>query len=310
MTMHIPNLGSGLHRGLHQAALISLYVFNLIAIAGVAYAHEPNPSVQNGAARYLANEGVLVELGDTKILFDAFFSNSYGNYALVPAAKVAALHAGSAPYDGIDALFISHAHGDHFSPAPTLAYMRAQPTVLLFGPAEAVSALQALLPADDPLAKRLTAFTLNPRDAAVTLSVADIDIEVVAIPHAGGERMAGVRNLVFRVTLNDQLTVVHMGDAAPLIPEFAAQQLHWNQRTTNHAFPPYWFFEGPDGKHILDKQIRAHHATGVHVPAAAQGKGDEWRQRLDADLFIEPDEQRTLLLNKHHTDTDNGEATQ
>jgi len=181
MTMHIPNLGSGLHRGLHQAALISLYVFNLIAIAGVAYAHEPNPSVQNGAARYLANEGVLVELGDTKILFDAFFSNSYGNYALVPAAKVAALHAGSAPYDGIDALFISHAHGDHFSPAPTLAYMRAQPTVLLFGPAEAVSALQALLPADDPLAKRLTAFTLNPRDAAVTLSVADIDIEVVAI---------------------------------------------------------------------------------------------------------------------------------
>jgi len=312
MTKHTPNLGGGLHR----AAIISLCVLNLVAFAGVANAHDPASAAQTGSARYLANEGVLVELDNTKILFDAFFSNSYGNYILVPAAKVAALHNGTAPYDGIDALFISHAHGDHFSPEPTLAYLRAQPDVLLFGPDTAVTALQALLHANDPVAKRLTAFALNPNDTAATLSVDDIDIEVVAIPHAGGERMAGVRNLVFRVTLNDQLTVVHMGDAAPLIPEFSAQQQHWDKRVTNHAFPPYWFFEGPDGKHILDKNIRAHNSTGVHVPAAAQENADQWRQRLGADLFIEPDEQRTLALKKQvkdsntDTDTDTREANQ
>lgn len=261
-----------------------------------AGAYEP----KEATARYLANEGVLVELDDTKVLFDAFFSNSYGNYTLVPDAKVEALQAGTAPYDGIDALFISHAHGDHFSPEPTLAYLRAQTSVQLFGPVEAVDALKALIPADDPLAVRLTAFELNPNDAPETLHVDGIDIDVVAIPHAGGKRMEGVRNLVFRVTLNNQLTVVHMGDAAPEIPLFEAQQPHWNQRTTDHAFPPYWFFEAPNGKHILENNIGALISTGVHVPAEATGKGDEWRERLGADLFTDPGEERTLPVRIPH----------
>ncbi len=305
--------------GAWVGAWLCLLTLNFCAFT--TFAHPPESAVvpsstQEGTARYLANEGVLVELDDTKILFDAFFSNSYGNYSLVPEAKVAALHAGTAPYDGIDALFVSHAHGDHFSPEPTLAYLRAQPGVRLFGPVEAIAALKALLPTDDTLATRLTAFTLNPNDTAVTLQVDDIDIEVVAIPHAGGERMAGVRNLVFRVTLNDQLTVVHLGDAAPLVPVFAAQQPHWDKRETHHAFPPYWFFEGADGKRILQKHIRARHSTGVHVPAAARESSTEWRQRLGADLFIEPDEQRTLPITnsfeptKEYTEETTEELTQ
>lgn len=250
--------------------------------------------LQNGTAYYLANEGVLVELGEVKVLFDAFFSNGYGNYSLVPQPSVAALNAGTPPYDGIDALFISHAHGDHFSPKPTLAWLRAQPNARLIGPKEAVQALLALVDDEDPISKRLTALELSPGDAPKKISIADIEVEVVAIPHAGGKRMAEVRNLVFRVTLNDQLTVLHMGDAAPETQAFAAQQPHWDERTTHHAFPPYWFFEAPDGKRILTNHLRPNHSTGVHVPAAATGNGDEWRERLDADLFTDPGEQRTL----------------
>ncbi len=250
--------------------------------------------LQNGTAYYLANEGVLVKLGEVKVLFDAFFSNGYGNYSLVPESSVAALNAGTPPYDGIDALFISHAHGDHFSPEPTLAWLRAQPDTRLVGPKEAVQALLALVEDDDPISQRLTALELSPGDAPEKVTIADIDVEVVAIPHAGGKRMAEVRNLVFRVTLSNQLTVLHMGDAAPETRAFAAQQSHWDERTTHHAFPPYWFFEAPGGKRILTNHLRPNHSTGVHVPAAATGNGDEWRERLGGDLFTDPGDQRTL----------------
>jgi len=284
-----------------RIALVAL-MLSLGWTAATVQAHGPQSSdlPRQATARYLANEGVLIELDDTKVLFDAFFSNSYNNYSLVPDTKVLALQAGTAPYEGIDALFISHAHGDHFSPEPTLAYLRAQSGVHLFGPIEAVDALKALIPEGDSLAKRLTAFTLNPNDPPQNLSIGDIDIDVVAIPHAGGKRMEGVRNLVFRVTLNEALTVVHMGDAAPEIPLFEAQQRHWNYRTTDHAFPPYWFFEAPDGEHILENNIGALNTTGVHVPAKATGKGDEWRERLGADLFTDPGEERTLPVRTQH----------
>ena len=64
---------------------------------------------------YLANEGVMVSRGDTRILFDPLFNESFGQYQLVPDTMRAAILAGEAPFDGIDAVFISHYHDDHFS---------------------------------------------------------------------------------------------------------------------------------------------------------------------------------------------------
>ena len=76
-------------------------------------------------SRHTTNEGILVSACGSKILFDAFYEDSYGQYLLVPDEIRAALMSGEPPYDDIDAVFVSHVHGDHFSPAPTLAYLGA-----------------------------------------------------------------------------------------------------------------------------------------------------------------------------------------
>jgi len=65
-------------------------------------------NVETWRAHYLENAGVMIERGDTKILFDPFFRSDYGQYDLVPQEMEAALFAGSPPWDGIDAIFISH----------------------------------------------------------------------------------------------------------------------------------------------------------------------------------------------------------
>ena len=59
-----------------------------------------------GAARYLGNEGVLVTLGEVKVLFDAFYADSYGSYVLVSESDREKLMNDKPPFDGIDAIFV------------------------------------------------------------------------------------------------------------------------------------------------------------------------------------------------------------
>lgn len=86
--------------------LRSLLLVTSLAGLNLAQAHD-------STAQYMANEGLMVVHGDTKVIFDPLFRNDYGQYLLLPPEMEAALFAGEAPFDGVDAIFISHHHGDH-----------------------------------------------------------------------------------------------------------------------------------------------------------------------------------------------------
>ena len=105
-------------------------------IAGLAFLILIMEGVQahESTAHYLANEGLMVEHGDTKILFDPLFRNDYGQYMLLPEELEEALFAGTAPFDSIDAVFVSHHHGDHFSPADMVRLLRDQSGIRLYAP--------------------------------------------------------------------------------------------------------------------------------------------------------------------------------
>ena len=77
-------------------------LFFSLALISRAFAADEAPR-----AHYLANEGVLITNGEVKVLFDPLFDNSYGLYQLLPTDMQEALFAGTPPYDGIDAIFIS-----------------------------------------------------------------------------------------------------------------------------------------------------------------------------------------------------------
>ena len=268
----------------------SIFLFALAALSltGPALAHDAEAK-----AHYLGNEGVLIAHGDTKILFDAFYANSYGEYLLVPDAISAAMMAGDAPYDGVDAIFVSHVHGDHFTAAPAIAFLRAHENVHLYGSKQVRDAMiSAGIPEDDPLAARIHGYDLAPEDDAVVFNIGDIAVDVVAIPHAGGRPT--IQNFAWRVALDDGVTVMHLGDAGPVVSDFSRHAAHFDARNTHMAFPPYWFIGHEDGEMILDDIIGADHVVGIHVPARAAGNGDEWRQRAGGDLFTDPGEMRDI----------------
>ena len=88
---------------------MKIRIFALIIVAvmcNTSYADKE----QTWSAHYLANAGVMIARGETKILFDPFFRNDYGQYDLVPEKMEAALFAGTQPWDGIDAIF-NRVHG-------------------------------------------------------------------------------------------------------------------------------------------------------------------------------------------------------
>lgn len=268
----------------------------LLVFALNTQAHQAHNPDDRSCARYLGNEGILVTAGKAKILFDALYAENYGQYALVPEATHQALIAGHPPYDGIDALFVSHVHGDHFSPAPTLEYLRAQDDVVLYASEQVINVLIEAGAGDDVKA-RLKPFILAAGDPAQSVSAGPLTIDVVRIPHAGGERTANIENLAFRVSLNDEMTVLHMGDADPKDDLFAPHQAHWDATELDAAFPPYWFFGNEEGRSILEQRLKAGQTIGIHVPIEAEGEGDAWRARFQGDLFTDPGEMRALSEN-------------
>ena len=257
-----------------------------------AIAEEPRTRVL-----YIANMGAMIERGETKIVFDPLFRNDYGTYDPVPVETEVALMAGLAPWDGIDAVFISHHHGDHFDPATILQLLKAQPAIELFGPEQAAAAIRELVTdPENPVLKRVHGLSLENGMTATDVVLGPLLVEAARIRHSGWPSYhADVENIVFRVTLDSETTVMHFGDADPADGHFAISPAHWEERHSHLALPPYWFFLSSEGRQILRDRIGADEVIGMHVPTKVPDDPELRRESLrDVDLFVMPGESRTL----------------
>ena len=256
---------------------------------------------ENARAHYIANMGVMIESGNIKILFDPLFDNDYGIYDRVQTSVETGLLAGKDPWDGIDAVFISHYHGDHFDPAMILKLLNAHRSIELFGPEQAATAIRALMiDPEDTVLERIHGLSLKEGVAATDIELGALLIEAVRIPHEGWPDMhEDIENLVFRVTLDEETTVMHFGDADPLDEHFARTPEHWQERHTHFAMPPYWFFFSERGRKILQQRIGASHATGLHVPTEVPDDPLSRPENLqDVDLFTSPGETRSIIVTE------------
>lgn len=271
-----------------------LFLLFLLLLSGAIFAHSESAS---STAQYLANEGLMVTHGDTKVVFDPLFRNSYGHYQLLPKDMEEALFAGRPPFDGIDAVFISHYHGDHFSPEDVLRLLKVQPGIQLYAPAQAVEGLrQAATAEDEQVFERVTEVQLAYKDAPVHFEMKGLEIGAVRIPHSGWPTgRLDVENISWRVTLDETTTVLHMGDADPNGVHFERDSAYWDKRVTDMAFPPYWFFDSTYGPGVLADLIRARKNVGIHVPIViATNPAARSAGLKDKDLFTKPGETRTI----------------
>jgi len=245
-------------------------------------------------AYYLANAGVMVMRGETRVLFDPLFRNDFGIYDRVPAEMEQAILDAVPPFDDIDAVFISHSHEDHFDPALLKQLLERHATVHLFAPAPAVA---ELLEAGMQAGPRIHAIELGDHDPPMRIEAGELLVEAVRIPHSGWPHSnAEVENIAFRVTLAEATSVVHLGDADANDVHFEQTAPYWEQVRPNLALPPFWFFLSPEGRRIVGERIGALQAIGVHVPTKVPddpaARPADWQ---DFDLFTRPGELRDIV---------------
>jgi L-ascorbate metabolism protein UlaG (beta-lactamase superfamily) len=246
--------------------------------------------------KYLANAGVLITHGDTKIVFDPLFDNDFGTYELVPKDIEKALFAGAPPFDGLDAIFVSHHHGDHFSPQRMVQLLEARPNLQLFGPAQAIDSMP-IDPSNTTLKDRLHTVTPAVGDQ-FAMRFGDIEINAVRIRHSGWPtRHADIENISFKVSLDDEVTVLHMGDAHTDPTMFDSQADYWAERPMNLALPPYWFFMSSGGRQVLEDHIHADETLGVHVPASMPDRPSQYPEELRGrNLLSVPGEEKRIPI--------------
>ena len=266
----------------------------VFALASLALFGTPPANAHDPAeARYLGNEGVLVTRGETKILFDAFYAESFdGQYHLVPTEIETAMMRSDKPFDGVDAVFITHIHPDHFNSRKTIAYLRANPNVQLYSGIDVLGAIVAAdVPVNDPILKRMTRVNVPPGAPPAKFTVGGLEVEAYPIPHNGGGRFP---HFAFRVTLDRATTVMHLGDADAADSHYAPYQKDFDGKTTHVAFPPVWMLTDASGRRVLEQRIRPVKMIGIHVDAKEDARADEARKEANADLFTRPGETRPI----------------
>src|SRR5512140_678587 len=61
---------------------------------------------------YLANEGFMIAMGNTKVLIDALYNSKH--FPSPSEALAAKMIDGISPFDNVDYALVTHDHGDHF----------------------------------------------------------------------------------------------------------------------------------------------------------------------------------------------------
>jgi glyoxylase-like metal-dependent hydrolase (beta-lactamase superfamily II) len=82
-------------------------------VIGLGANHLSADQLVLGQATYIANEGVMIEHGETRVLFDPLFEYPHDYYQAIPSEMKQAIITGTNQFEGIDAVFISHFHADH-----------------------------------------------------------------------------------------------------------------------------------------------------------------------------------------------------
>lgn len=265
-----------------------IIAMTMLYLSEQGFAHEPSSTAQ-----YIANESILVSHGETKVLFDPLPLSGFGVYPEPSFADTAKMMSGQGEYGGVDAVFISHAHRDHFSAVAMISYLAANTDVRLVAPQQALEMMQVDANWDEALRARMTILDMEAGDAPEAISIGDITATAVRIPHAGwpAPARASVQNMVYRVTLGDGATVMHMGDADPRRQHFIPHKTHWQAKRTDTAFPPYWFLTSMQGRNILSDDMNVAKLIGIHVPIKVPAD----LKKSGQDYFSKPGETRTII---------------
>jgi hypothetical protein len=294
----------------------------LVLAALASPASPPARTVQAGppgtlTLTFVANEGVLVSSGETKVLIDALFVKPHPDYRPPAPEVLDTIMKGQPPYDGVDLLLVTHNHPDHFDAALTARYLEAFPETFLLAPSDAADALQKASADWNKIGPRVVPLDIK-LGAKTTRTLQGIPVTAFRTLHSSN--VDTPMNLMYLFVLNSR-RVFHEGDAVVDLDGFRAFGLgsapvkgrasgsplarDLNSRASTAEADPqarpgapaavdlalvhYWWPLDPNAARFLQEILKPDHIALMHLPirleSDAPGKIDQVRKEYK-DIFL------------------------
>lgn len=210
---------------------------------------------------YIANEGVLIESKDQKVIIDALFDKYYEPYLHPTEEMLEHMIAGKAPYNDVNLLLSTHIHRDHFAPTVTGRFLKGHPETQLISSAQLAKSVAEDYAEGSAVSNQLEGIV---RDTDIHEKEANgVKIKAFFIAHSGGSRTRNIENMGYVVELGGK-RILHLGDSDMNPERFAALDL--KSMNIDIALVPYWYMADETGVAIINDSIQPKHLLGIHFP--------------------------------------------
>ena len=230
----------------------------------------------------VANSGVMLASGGTKVLIDTLFDKAPTDYRSPDPAVLAAMVKGQPPFDGVDLALVTHNHPDHFAAPVAARFLEANPAARLLAPEDAVAEVRKEANWSR-IAARVVSLDLKIGEKAQH-EIAGVSLAACRTLHSG--KREEPMNLMFRFRFNGW-SVFHEGDADATIDEYRVFGLE--KARIDLALVHHWFPLHPEMAKLLQEVIRPSHIGLTHLPVRLEGdapsKIDMVRQHYQ-DIFL------------------------
>ena len=238
---------------------------------------------------YLANEGVLLESGSTRVVIDGLHRFYKEAYATLPDAPREALESAAPPWNGIDLLLVSHRHRDHFHPEAVGRYLAGSPRTQLLTSEEVVGELTRDYAGWESIRGQVVPWHWEV-GRAETVRAGGVEVTLLGLSHGDGQ-MATVQNVGHLFSLGG-VRVLHVGDAKLTAANFSPFNLP--ARGIDIAFLPWWYVIDDEGRALVRAHIAPRRVVAIHIgPGEATEVVERLRESAPAVVpFVTPLEDR------------------
>ena len=231
---------------MRRKAVIIFLFLSYISVS--SYAQQKETEVT-----YVGNSGFLIKIGDKKILIDALFKGFAGSYEL-PKEVQDKLTLAQAPFDDVDLILVTHAHGDHVDPSMVTEHMKNNPNAIFASTQQLVDHLK-------DSTNRSIGF--NPtKEKSDKKEIQGFSIETFLLPHGPDSRII---NIGFLISANG-ITLFQTGDfdnEQYTFEEFRALQLP--EKKIDLAFMQHYYLtDSPIERKFVEEGIGAKYIIPIH----------------------------------------------
>jgi L-ascorbate metabolism protein UlaG (beta-lactamase superfamily) len=209
----------------------------------------------------LANEGVIVSDGETRIMIDGMVVEPYSVYGGLPAEAASQFEHATGPFAGVDLALASHRHHDHNQPFFACQFMQASEATIFVSSSQVLGLMREKCRELVTTSPRVTEIDPQYGDPHV-FSQGGASVTVFPLSH-GTRKYAKIQNYGHLIELGG-MAVLHIGDAAMDPADFERAGL--GQREIDVALIPFWYFQPGPGASVMSQYMDAPVKIAVHIP--------------------------------------------